>query len=98
MLRELCQSSRTKPPHVISGDMDSIFPETIDYFTPTSKIEQTPDQDHSDLTKALDLISETEAVANGEVCYRFTANPAILLVCCMSVLFFRQRQFLFWEV
>lgn len=54
-------------PHVISGDMDSIEKESVEYFEQTSQIEKTPDQDHTDLTKALDLIGETTEINNGEV-------------------------------
>jgi thiamine pyrophosphokinase len=47
--------------------MDSIRQETLDYFEKLSRIQRTPDQESTDLSKALDLIGETEAVNYGEV-------------------------------
>ncbi|KAI6175004.1 Thiamine pyrophosphokinase [Aphelenchoides bicaudatus] len=65
LLRELCIQKRIKPPNTISGDMDSINQEALEYFKNLSQIRETPDQDFTDLTKALDLIGETEAVNYG---------------------------------
>jgi thiamine pyrophosphokinase len=47
--------------------MDSIKQDALDYFEKLSRIQRTPDQDFTDLSKALDLIGETEAVNYGGV-------------------------------
>lgn len=45
-----------KPPHLVTGDMDSISKHVLQYYVATNKITQvlhTPDQDETDYTKSL---------------------------------------------
>ncbi|GMT18524.1 hypothetical protein PFISCL1PPCAC_9821, partial [Pristionchus fissidentatus] len=57
------KSSDLLPPTLISGDMDSISPETSKYFQSIEcEMLPTPDQDKTDLTKCLELVAERVAV------------------------------------
>lgn len=53
--------------------MDSIEQKSIEYFEQhaNTKIHKTPDQNYTDLCKALNLISETIEINNGEVSLSF---------------------------
>jgi thiamine pyrophosphokinase len=43
-------------PHLITGDLDSIANETIEYFSEKSKVIETLDQDETDFTKSLRVL------------------------------------------
>ncbi|KAI6179859.1 Thiamine pyrophosphokinase [Aphelenchoides besseyi] len=65
-LHILCEAKRTLHPTVISGDFDSIEQKSLDYFKSMSTILKTPDQDYTDLSKALRLIADSPESNNGE--------------------------------
>ncbi|CAD5206152.1 unnamed protein product [Bursaphelenchus okinawaensis] len=63
----LCQTNVTKFPTVISGDFDSITQSTLQYFKDKADIKHTPDQDYTDLSKSLSLITTSPNYVNKEI-------------------------------
>jgi thiamine pyrophosphokinase len=57
------------PPDLITGDMDSVPKDVVDYFVDShkSKVVKTPDQNETDYTKALMELSKACAAQNLEV-------------------------------
>lgn len=46
---------KLRPPSLITGDLDSCYPESLKYFSDTTVV-KTPDQDDTDFTKALKVL------------------------------------------
>lgn len=69
------------PPDLITGDMDSLSQEVLDYFTKkqVSKIVKTPDQNHTDFTKALMELNNACLAQNLQVFYRYFFAIILLL-------------------
>lgn len=66
-LKPLCEAGKVLVPSVISGDFDSIHDSTKEYFTGKCELKHTPDQENTDLCKALKMIEESEGFKNGTV-------------------------------
>lgn len=71
--------SNAKFPHLITGDMDSIQPQTLKYFQsrPESKIVYTLDQNQTDFTKALMQLENYKTLNSLRI-------PHVLVLCDLS--------------
>lgn len=70
-----------KPPDLVTGDMDSISKQVLQYYIATNKTTQvlhTPDQDENDYTKAIKELQHY-------------LNERSIVVCC-SFVFLRKRK------
>ncbi|CAD5208817.1 unnamed protein product [Bursaphelenchus xylophilus] len=54
-------------PTVIAGDFDSITKEALQYFNEKCIIKHTPDQDFTDLSKTLTVITETTSYTRNQI-------------------------------
>jgi len=77
-------------PHVISGDFDSVRPEILNHFKALHVgIIHTPDQDETDFTKGLQLISERLASTPVEsvVVFGYNCGRFDQIIACIQSLF-----------
>lgn len=60
------EDDRPKDPHLLTGDMDSIRPEVLAHYKQISELDvvETPDQDHTDFTKAIQVLSRQKALSD----------------------------------
>ncbi|TKR67951.1 hypothetical protein L596_024019 [Steinernema carpocapsae] len=66
-LLSLCRNGKTMDPTTISGDFDSLLPESRDFFESKCRIVETQDQDATDMTKALHLVAEEDSVKQKKI-------------------------------
>lgn len=72
-LQQLAKSrsndDQLKEPHVVTGDMDSIRAEVLQHFRniPGVDVIETPDQDHTDFTKAIQVLSRQKNLTECDV-------------------------------
>lgn len=77
-------------PHVISGDFDSVRPEILNHFKSLNvSIVHTPDQDDTDLTKGLQLISERlpSSSVGSLVVFGYSCGRFDQIIACIQSLF-----------
>lgn len=62
-------SSRIPSPYpdLITGDLDSIDKEVLDYFAKKSRVCKTPDQNYTDFTKALFEVGKIESLSHCDI-------------------------------
>lgn len=77
-------------PHVISGDFDSVRPEILNHFKALNvSIVHTPDQDDTDLTKGLQLISERlpSSSVGSIIVFGYNCGRFDQIIACIQSLF-----------
>jgi len=77
-------------PHVISGDFDSVRPEILNHFrTLNVSVVHTPDQDETDLTKGLRLVSDRLATSSVSsiVIFGYNCGRFDQIIACIDSLF-----------
>lgn len=57
-MKRIFRNENYLKPDLISGDFDSITIETKEFFESNVEIVETPDQDYTDMCKALQIIAE----------------------------------------
>jgi len=83
-------------PHVISGDFDSVRPDILNHFKSLDvSIVHTPDQDETDLTKGLQLISENlpSSTVRSVVVFGYNCGRFDQIIACIQSLF-KARSFM----
>lgn len=63
------EDDRPKDPHLLTGDMDSIRPEVLSHYKENKEVhvEETPDQDHTDFTKAIQVLAKHKLLSEHSV-------------------------------